>query len=69
MDKSEMKLESNPHAIHAPKPGWSIDDGLTACDARVSRIVRVTKYPSLVTCMTCARFVTVVDDSFDNGCQ
>jgi hypothetical protein len=46
-------LESNPHAIHIPKIGLSADDGITRCGQYVSRIARITRFASLVTCMTC----------------
>lgn len=53
-----LKLESNPEALHFPALGLSTDDGITRCGVHVSRIARVTKYPSIVTCMTCVEQMT-----------
>lgn len=51
-------LESNPNALHLPAIGMSTDDGITRCGKHVSRIARVTKYPSIVTCMSCIARMT-----------
>jgi hypothetical protein len=50
-----VKLESNPEALHLPARGLNTDHGVTRCGAFVSRVSRITKYPSLVTCMTCIK--------------
>lgn len=51
-------LESNPQALHVPKIGRPTDDGITRCGQQASRIARITKYPSIVTCMTCVSLMT-----------
>ena len=58
MFKGDLKLESNPHALHLPKLGHSTDDGITRCGQYASRVARVTKYSSIVTCMSCIKLMT-----------
>lgn len=49
---------TNPQALHLPALGHTTDDGITRCGQRVSRIARVTKYASIVTCATCIARMT-----------
>lgn len=46
-------LSSNPDALHLPALGTTTDDGLLRCGGHASRVARITKYASIVTCMEC----------------